>query len=77
MYENGCPQTVNITAQTYQRTGLGRQVLDPRIAYLMTDILSDNAARTPAMGANSVLNTPGIASASKRARPTTTETTGQ
>ncbi|MFQ3648310.1 MAG: transglycosylase domain-containing protein [Anaerolineae bacterium] len=65
MYENGCPQTVNITAQTYQRTGLGRQALDPRIAYLMTDILSDNVARTPAMGANSPLNTPGIASAVK------------
>jgi membrane carboxypeptidase/penicillin-binding protein len=32
------------------------QQLDPRAAYLITDILSDNKARTPAFGANSVLN---------------------
>jgi penicillin-binding protein 1C len=60
MYENGCPQSANITASTYQRVGLGRQVLDPRIAFLITDIMSDNAARTPAMGSNSVLLTPNI-----------------
>ncbi len=32
-------------------------MLDPRIAYIISDILSDNAARTPAMGSNSPLNT--------------------
>ncbi|MCA9937280.1 MAG: penicillin-binding protein [Anaerolineales bacterium] len=32
--------------------------LDPRIAYILTDILSDNRARTPAMGANSPLRLP-------------------
>ncbi len=31
------------------------QVIDPALAYLMVDILSDNTARTPAFGANSVL----------------------
>ncbi|MBN1994543.1 MAG: transglycosylase domain-containing protein [Anaerolineae bacterium] len=31
------------------------QILDPALAYLMVDILSDNTARTPAFGANSVL----------------------
>jgi membrane peptidoglycan carboxypeptidase len=31
------------------------QILDPALAYLMVDILSDNVARTPAFGANSVL----------------------
>lgn len=31
-------------------------VLDPRVAFLITDILSDNAARIPAFGAGSVLN---------------------
>ena len=36
--------------------GQGRQVLDPRQAYLITSILSDNNARTPTFGANSVLN---------------------
>jgi penicillin-binding protein 1C len=32
-----------------------KEVLDPRVAYLMTDILSDNQARTAAFGANSLL----------------------
>ena len=32
--------------------------IDPRIAYIINDILSDNNARTPAMGANSALNLP-------------------
>ena len=31
------------------------QIVDPALAYLITDILSDNNARTPAFGANSVL----------------------
>lgn len=34
-------------------------VLDPRVAFLLTDILSDNAARTPAFGESSLLNIPG------------------
>ncbi|HAL62699.1 MAG TPA: penicillin-binding protein [Chloroflexi bacterium] len=32
-----------------------REVLDPKVAYLMTSIFSDNAARTPAFGPNSPL----------------------
>jgi|YNPBryBLVA2012_1023415.scaffolds.fasta_scaffold01595_4 penicillin-binding protein 1C len=36
-------------------SGLGPQVLDPRVAYLITDILSDNEARAPAFGSSSVL----------------------
>ncbi|MBI5876078.1 MAG: transglycosylase domain-containing protein [Chloroflexi bacterium] len=32
-----------------------KEVLDPRITYLMSDILSDNQARTAAFGANSAL----------------------
>ena len=34
----------------------GEQVLDPRVAYLITDILSDDWARMPAFGEGSVLN---------------------
>ncbi len=34
------------------------RVLSPSIAYLLTDILSDNTARTPAFGSNSILNIP-------------------
>ncbi len=33
-------------------------VIQPEIAYLITDILSDNSARTPAFGPNSLLNIP-------------------
>ncbi len=34
----------------------GAQVLDPRVAYLITDILSDENARAPAFGTGSVLS---------------------
>jgi penicillin-binding protein 1C len=37
------------------RTRLRNQVLDPAIAWLISDILNDNTARTPAMGSNSAL----------------------
>lgn len=36
----------------------GEIVISPAIAYLVTDILSDNRARTPAFGQNSLLNIP-------------------
>lgn len=36
----------------------GRQVLDPEVAYLISDILSDNKARTPAFGPRSQLYLP-------------------
>ncbi len=35
-----------------------REVLSPEVAYLISDILSDNQARTPGFGANSVLVLP-------------------
>ncbi|MBI4036088.1 PBP1A family penicillin-binding protein [Candidatus Daviesbacteria bacterium] len=37
----------------------GRKVLEPGIAFIISDILSDNGARTAAFGSNSVLNIPG------------------
>jgi peptidoglycan glycosyltransferase len=39
------------------------QVLDPRHAYMITDMLSDNRARTPAFGPNSPLKLPFAAAA--------------
>ncbi len=36
----------------------GLQVLDPRVAFILTDILRDNSARTPAFGPNSLLVIP-------------------
>lgn len=37
----------------------GQKVLPPAVAYLITDILADNKARTPAFGPNSLLQIPG------------------
>ncbi|OGE19454.1 hypothetical protein A2967_01695 [Candidatus Daviesbacteria bacterium RIFCSPLOWO2_01_FULL_41_32] len=37
----------------------GRKIIDPGIAFIISDILADNGARTAAFGSNSVLNIPG------------------
>ena len=37
-----------------------QQVIRPEVAYLITNILSDNSARTPAFGSNSLLQIPGF-----------------
>ncbi len=39
----------------------GRKVVDEGIAFIISDILSDNGARTQAFGSNSYLNIPGVA----------------
>lgn len=65
-YEAGClPEAGTVNNNTLQRGGYGRLALDPRIAYLITDMLGDNAARSPAMGSNSPLRTDGIGTAVK------------
>lgn len=38
---------------------IGKTVLTPEVAYLLNNILSDNNARTPAFGSNSLLQIPG------------------
>jgi penicillin-binding protein 1C len=55
-YENGCTRG-NPTEKTVIRAGFGKQAVDPRVAFIISDILSDNNARSAAMGANSPLNT--------------------
>lgn len=45
--------------QTPKTTCEKKQVLSPQVAYLLTDILKDNSARTPAFGSNSMLVIPG------------------
>ena len=47
----------NILAE-YQNTS--KEVLQPEIAYLITHILADNNARSPAFGPSSLLNIPGF-----------------
>ena len=37
-------------------TSQGERIIDPRVTYLITNILSDDGARRPAFGVNSVLN---------------------
>ncbi len=37
----------------------GRKVMEPGIAFIISDILADNGARTAAFGSNSILNIPG------------------
>jgi len=65
-YEGGCPEGAgNFTTNTIDRRGYGEPAIDPRVAFIITDILSDNAARTPAMGSNSPLYTPNIGTAVK------------
>lgn len=49
IYKNPC----------FDNTCPGRQVLDPRVAFILTDILKDNIARAPAFGLRSQLNIPG------------------
>jgi membrane peptidoglycan carboxypeptidase len=43
----------------------GQVVIQPAIAFMISDILSDNKARTPAFGTNSLLNIPGKKVAAK------------
>jgi len=45
--------------EEYKETG--QRVLQPELAYLITSILSDNKARTPAFGTESLLNFSGVA----------------
>ncbi|MBN1563143.1 MAG: transglycosylase domain-containing protein [Anaerolineae bacterium] len=59
-YEGRCPDSARLTDKSVSVLAQGRQVIDPRIAFVISDILADNSARTPAMGSNSPLYTPGI-----------------
>lgn len=61
-YENRCAEIPGhenwrLTESTYNTSAMPVPVLDPRIAFMISDILSDNVARTPAMGSNSPLVT--------------------
>ncbi|MBI4033286.1 MAG: transglycosylase domain-containing protein, partial [Candidatus Blackburnbacteria bacterium] len=64
--DNGCGLTSHLpllttvyAAEASVNNSCGEQVLDARVAFLLTDILHDNGARTPAFGPNSLLNIPG------------------
>lgn len=63
-YESGCPYGT-VTAETIARGADSLRVLDPRLAFVITDMLSDNQARAEAMGFNSPLRTDNIFAAVK------------
>jgi len=67
--ENICVQSklgkyiTGITLDTYAAEAVKdicekEQVLDPRVSFMLTDILNDNQARTPSFGSQSLLNIP-------------------
>lgn len=64
-YEGGCNGKGTPDAKTISAAASGPAVLDPRVAFIISDILADNAARTPAMGANSPLRTDGLVTSVK------------
>ncbi|HRE47101.1 MAG TPA: transglycosylase domain-containing protein [Aggregatilineales bacterium] len=57
---NGCAGRGTLAERSISAGTAPRLVLDPRIAFVISDILADNRARTAAMGANSPLRTDGI-----------------
>jgi penicillin-binding protein 1C len=64
-YEDGCAGRGTQTDKTINAAAIPKPVLDPRIAFIISDILGDNRARAAAMGANSPLRTDGIQSSVK------------
>ncbi len=55
--------------------GLGEQALDERVAYLITDVLSDDLARVPTFGEESVLKLPSAPEGPRQAAVKTGTTT--
>ncbi|MCC7451465.1 MAG: transglycosylase domain-containing protein, partial [Anaerolineae bacterium] len=64
-YEGGCNGKGTQDAKTINTYAAGKTVMDPRVAFVLSDILADNVARTPAMGGNSPLRTDGIVTSVK------------
>jgi 1A family penicillin-binding protein len=61
IYLSSCPQKTEAVGQTVSALAQEgecspHQSISPTTAYLISDILSDNSARAPAFGANSILN---------------------
>ncbi len=63
-YQDGCPEGQINDATALQGASAAR-VLDPRVAFVISDMLSDNRARSPAMGAFSALRADNITAAVK------------
>jgi membrane carboxypeptidase/penicillin-binding protein PbpC len=59
-YGDAFPQALSSTGErsTVSSAGVSTPIISPQAAYLITDILSDDVARQPAFGRNSVLSLP-------------------
>lgn len=64
-FADGCQGRGATNDSTINVAPNGKQIIDPRVAYLIRDFLGDNNARSAAMGANSPLRTDGILSSVK------------
>ncbi len=70
-YEDGCsgkgkPDKDSIkSAAPDPNNPDAKKLVDPRVAFVLRDILADNVARSPAMGSNSPLRTDGIVTSVK------------
>ena len=58
-YDDGCPDG-RINERTALSGAAAVRVLDPRVAFIISDMLGDNRARSPAMGAYSSLRSDNI-----------------
>ncbi len=63
-YEDGCPSG-RVTSTTVARAAQSLRVLDARVAFVITDMLADNQARSEAMGLHSPLRTENLFAAVK------------
>lgn len=63
-YEDGCPEG-QINERTVLQGAATARVLDPRVSFVITDMLGDNRARSPAMGAYSALRADNITASVK------------
>ncbi|NDJ78585.1 MAG: hypothetical protein GYB65_20235 [Chloroflexi bacterium] len=59
-YESGCPGNAIRTERSISREAQGTPVFDPRIAFIISDILADEETRQTEMGINGDLYTPNI-----------------
>jgi penicillin-binding protein 1C len=64
-YEHGCEGKATVKEGSKNIDAQAKQILDERIAFIISDILADNASRSVAMGSNSPLRTDNLVTSVK------------
>jgi len=65
IWANPCLEGVGVDPHTLtvwtkaDHSSCGEKVISPQVAWLLTSVLSDNQARSPVFGSNSIINIPG------------------